>query len=336
MQSVGGSGGGKGEKFLDPAFMGKLDTLDLEQSWTDILNDPYVKSFPIEQSTKAFNDIVNILPMLRAPRYKTFLTALVKKQLAQGNSLDPAEVSNLSNMIMGLARGEQAYAQIETPNRARAMYQTRAAESASRDKGDKKSLADITGSAFPAAQLAGNTKSLLTSLMGGKADGDKAEGGRNARGPNPHGGAPATATTPANAPATAATIGTGSPRPTSPRPPYPPRPPSLPPVVPPAPKPPPPPIPPTPPPPPPFTPPTEAEVWGKFKDPTGFRGLVFGLGGGAIDQTAFLNRVNDLAQNVYAGKSDPILLAARDAAREVVDSSSFSGGLLNAAKAHIP
>ena len=100
--------GSKGEQFLDPAFVGKLDALDLEQTWTDLLSDPYIKTFPIEQSTKAMNEVVNVMPMLRMPRYKAFLGAMVKKQLAQGNNFDPAEVANMSMVSKNLAQADQA------------------------------------------------------------------------------------------------------------------------------------------------------------------------------------------------------------------------------------
>jgi len=91
-------------KVLDPVFFNQLRAIDATQNFLDIAGDPALKSYSLNQIADAYNAITGTMPELQKPRFKSWLTALVRKQLIQGNVVDPNEIPTLGTLAYNLSR----------------------------------------------------------------------------------------------------------------------------------------------------------------------------------------------------------------------------------------
>ena len=101
--------GSKGlSEVLDPETRNKLKAMDASQNFIDVAADPYLKNYSINQIAEAYNNVVGTMPELQKPRYKGWLSSLVRKQLVQGNTFDPNEIANLTASAKSLAQAEES------------------------------------------------------------------------------------------------------------------------------------------------------------------------------------------------------------------------------------
>jgi hypothetical protein len=85
-------------KILDPSFMASVDRLDNMKGWVNVAADPAIKNYPIQDITEAYNNIINVSPALRDPAMQPALKSMVRRQLAQKQLMDPAEVTQLAEL----------------------------------------------------------------------------------------------------------------------------------------------------------------------------------------------------------------------------------------------
>jgi hypothetical protein len=122
-----------------PVFQYRLKNFQNTQSFIDVASDPFVKNYRMDTIKDAFNHVIGTMPELGDPRYRQVLTALVRKQLAQENLFDPAELANLARSMKDFTSAEQAR---ET---GAAAMQARMEEKV---KGSRKPLAETLASAI--------------------------------------------------------------------------------------------------------------------------------------------------------------------------------------------
>jgi len=135
-------------KVMDPAFMGNIDSIDNMQGWVAIASDQSIKNYPIEDITEAYNNIINVSPMMRDKAMQPALKSMVKRQLAQKQLMDPAEISQLVDL-------EKSYT---------------ASEKTRRELDEAQNMATVGGDTGPSADL------LDVLRMGGKdKDGEAKE-----------------------------------------------------------------------------------------------------------------------------------------------------------------
>ena len=83
---------------LNPSFLARLNNIDNMQDWVDVAADPGISKYPIQDITSAYNNIVNVAPSMKKPSMKPALISMVKRQLAQNQMMDPAEVNQLTEL----------------------------------------------------------------------------------------------------------------------------------------------------------------------------------------------------------------------------------------------
>ena len=94
----------KYEEVMDPVLTNQLKQVESTQTFVDVASDDFVKDYPIQDITEAYNNTVSVMPELQSPKYKPWLTALVKQQLVQGNVFDQETINHYMTMKSGLAR----------------------------------------------------------------------------------------------------------------------------------------------------------------------------------------------------------------------------------------
>jgi hypothetical protein len=85
----------KTKEVLDPRFSNKLEALDTTDLFYDIYSeDEFLKNQPIDLVMKSFNKITQMLPDLpNRKNAKALITSLVKRTVASGGDIDPAEAA---------------------------------------------------------------------------------------------------------------------------------------------------------------------------------------------------------------------------------------------------
>jgi hypothetical protein len=130
---------------LNPEMRNKLKAMDASQNFIDVAADPYLKNYSINQIAEAYNNVTGTMPELQKPRYKGWLSSLVRKQLVQGNTFDPNEIANLASASQAIARAdserkrsatESVLSQKETAKSPKAPSSTLGAAIANMGKGD--------------------------------------------------------------------------------------------------------------------------------------------------------------------------------------------------------
>lgn len=96
-----------------PTFQYKLKNFQNTQSFIDVASDSFVKNYKMDNIVEAFNHVIGTMPELSDPRYRQVLTSLVRKQLAQENLFDPAELANMAKTMKDIVSTEQARSEVE-------------------------------------------------------------------------------------------------------------------------------------------------------------------------------------------------------------------------------
>lgn len=162
------AGGGKPEEAiseaLDPIMIKKLENMDLEDAWVEMSKDKFIASHPRGKVLSAISDVVNVMPSLKVAHNKPLLTAMVRKQLAQGGAIDPVEVGQLATTEKSLRQSEKEGANLKPE----AVAQGEA--SAQIVRGAKEpSIADVPEQKFEFAQKVPEAaESFLSALLSDK------------------------------------------------------------------------------------------------------------------------------------------------------------------------
>ncbi len=99
--------GAKGlDETLDPDTLNSLKAIDASQNFIDVASDPHLRNYSVNQIADAYNSVIGVMPELQKPRYKAWLSSLVRKQLVQGDTFDPNEIPTLASAAGSLARRE--------------------------------------------------------------------------------------------------------------------------------------------------------------------------------------------------------------------------------------
>ncbi len=101
------------DELLTPSFLNELRTIDNENLFTDVAAEDFISKYPLKDVTEAYDNIVNMVPSLATPQKKAALIALVKRQLAQGQLLDPTEIKEYTDLEEAMANTEKARTQAE-------------------------------------------------------------------------------------------------------------------------------------------------------------------------------------------------------------------------------
>ena len=97
----------KYEEVMDPVLSNELKQIESTQSFVDVASDDFVKNYPIQDITEAYNNTVSTMPELQNPKYKPWLKSLVKQQLVQGNVFDQETINQYMTMKAGLSRSDK-------------------------------------------------------------------------------------------------------------------------------------------------------------------------------------------------------------------------------------
>ena len=101
------------EEVFDPNLVNELRQIESTQAFIDVASDDFIKDYPIEDVTEAYNNIVNVLPELQEAKYQPWLRTLVKQQLIQGNIYDQATIEQYAALKSALAKSDLSAAQKE-------------------------------------------------------------------------------------------------------------------------------------------------------------------------------------------------------------------------------
>ena len=82
---------GRDETF-DSDMRNQLNQLRTTQGFIDVASDDFSKDYPIDDTMKAYNNVVGSMPELIDPKYAAWTRALVREQLVQGNVYDSATI----------------------------------------------------------------------------------------------------------------------------------------------------------------------------------------------------------------------------------------------------
>lgn len=100
-------------KFMTPDFLNNLRSIDAQQSWVAAAADPFVKNYPIEDITNAYNSVIAVDPSMEEPRNRPFMLTMVKKLLAQKNVFDPADIAQMSQIAKNRAEAAKSTADMQ-------------------------------------------------------------------------------------------------------------------------------------------------------------------------------------------------------------------------------
>ena len=94
----------KYEEVMDPVLTNQLKQVESTQTFVDVASDDFIKNYPIQDITEAYNNTVSVMPEMQSPKYQPWLKALVKQQLVQGNVFDQETINHYLTMKGALAR----------------------------------------------------------------------------------------------------------------------------------------------------------------------------------------------------------------------------------------
>jgi len=106
------------DELLSPAFRGQLAHVDQLRNWSEVASDPAVSRYPLQDITSAYNNIINVVPQFRSVRMLPAVKAMVRRQLAQSQLMDPAEIVQLAALGKSLADTGLAEARGESERRS--------------------------------------------------------------------------------------------------------------------------------------------------------------------------------------------------------------------------
>jgi len=97
------------KEVLDASFKNKLKQLDvMDNFFTVYTKDDFLSKQPLDTVLKAYNNTLQIMPTITtAPNKEAIITALVKKQVAEGNNLEPTELAEYIKMENSLQDTEE-------------------------------------------------------------------------------------------------------------------------------------------------------------------------------------------------------------------------------------
>lgn len=139
-----GAGASPADPVLDPALIGKIDSLNGLQAFYDSAANPALRSYPIEKIVQAFNTAVRLSPSYTLEKNRPLLVPLMAKLLAQDNRLDTADLAQHYSVAQAKARAESA--EINPVDEARAGLEQSLEKSRSKDRGaEREAVADLLG-----------------------------------------------------------------------------------------------------------------------------------------------------------------------------------------------
>ena len=83
-------------RLLSPEFLAKRRRLTNEQNFVEVASAPLIREYPSDNIRSAYNNVVSVAPSLQEPMMRPALMSMVRRQLAQSQLLDPAEVVELA------------------------------------------------------------------------------------------------------------------------------------------------------------------------------------------------------------------------------------------------
>lgn len=85
----------KGDELLGPELVNKLKSLDAVDTFVDIYaGDPFLSGRPVDEALKAYNTVVSLMPyLMESDNKKVMIAPMMRKLIAEGNRIDPLEIS---------------------------------------------------------------------------------------------------------------------------------------------------------------------------------------------------------------------------------------------------
>jgi len=94
------------DETFDATLRNRLQQLRATQAFVDIAADDFIKDYPIDDTVKAYNNVVGSVPELLDEKYTSWLQALVREQLVQGNVQDPNTIQQLQAIGKEIKQGK--------------------------------------------------------------------------------------------------------------------------------------------------------------------------------------------------------------------------------------